>query len=208
MRKTLLAMTFVALLAPATAAAQEPWTSQGAELLKTGWAVEPFIGYPQVGVRFHVPLSPRMEIVPSAALFFGEDFHLNVGNEFGAQLKIRVFQQDIWNVSVNPGLWVLLGYHPAFTFGLRVDPDVTASVRPLDWLAVYFGMHFPITLWTTPDVWVNIPVRFRAGVEFTVAPNITVYVTPLDLGPSFWAGRRHAGAHMSAWFLVGASFKL
>jgi hypothetical protein len=228
MRKTFL-LSFLSAVLVASSAWAVPapgdYTAQGAELLKPGpIAVEAWAGYPELGVGVHIPLATNLEIVPRFSFFYGEDLFLNVGNSIGAQVKINVMQKGIWNLAVNPGLDLVFGYwgggygglafgasrtyHSGFSFGIRVEPDVTATVRPLNWLAVYFGMHMPVTFWVTPGFMARIPILIRAGVEFTLTPKINLWVTPIDVGPSIRAASGGTFVWPSASFMVGAAFKL
>ncbi len=219
MRKWIPLMALLTLL-PVTAAAQPVWTSQGAELLPAGWALEPMIGFPEVGVRFHIPVG-GVEVVPKVALFYGEDLALMVGNSLGVQVKIPVYRNGIWSVSINPEFSLLLGYWggpgghfnnrffrgnvTGFSFGVRVDPEAIATVRPLEWLAVYFGMHIPLTFWATPNFLARIPILMKAGVEFTVSRRFNLWVTPLDVGPAIYARRNFHDVWLSYSFMAGAA---
>lgn len=219
MRKWIPLMALLTLV-PTMAVAQPAWTSQGAELLPSGWALEPMIGFPEVGVRFHIPVA-GLEVVPKAALFYGEDLGLLVGNTLGVQVKIPVYRQGMWSVSINPEVDILLGYwgwyggqfknrftrggKSRFSFGVRLDPEAMATVRPLEWLAVYFGMHIPLTFWATPDFLARIPILLKAGVEFTVGRRFNLWVTPLDVGPSIYAGRKFHDVWLSYSFMAGAA---
>jgi len=75
-----------------------------------------------------------------------------------------------------------------------------------EWLAVYFGMHLPVTFWSYPNFLARIPILFKGGVEFTVAHKVNLWVTPIDLGPSIYASRLYSGAWLSASFMLGAAF--
>lgn len=224
MHRILLVLAGILVAIPARAV-EGDWTAQGAELLKPGgMAVEVAVGYPEVAAGLHIPLGAALEIVPRLSFFYGEDLFLFVGNAVGAQLKFKVLERDKWTLSVNPAVDLVFGYwggdwrgvnfnarrayNAGFSFGFRLDPDVTATVRPLGWLAVYFGMHMPLTFRVAPGFLARIPILFRAGVEFTVTPRINLWVTPFDVGPSIRASSGGTGVWPSASFMVGAAFKL
>jgi len=225
MRKGWIPLVLGVLLVAAPAKAVDgDWTAQGAELLKPGpIAFDVAAGYPELYLGVHIPVA-GLEIVPRFTFFYGEDLFLNLGNTLGAQVKINVMHKGMWNLSVNPALDLVFGYwgggygglgfgahhvyRTGFSFGIRLEPDVTATVRPLGWLAVYFGMHIPLTFIATPGFLARIPILIRAGVEFTVLPKLNVWVTPIDVGPSIRAVKGGTWVWPSASFMAGVAIKL
>jgi hypothetical protein len=210
-KRTLIALCFAA--AVATTAWSRPARAElpalagsvhGGEVSTTQrGAITLGLGWPSFFFQYDFHTSGRFGIGLRSDLFWGNPaFGFGTGFGWGASapMRIQVLDRNDWFLSVliDPGLWMGFGNHwyydwdrnyAGFIFGPRIGTGLVASIAPVDFLNIFFGLRFYLNILVfTPDAgdtWADVVAQILPyfGLELSVHRSIALFFQVMG-GPS------------------------
>ena len=124
------------------------------------------------------------------------------------KLKFNVFHKDKLDISVEADPALVLAYPVGYWFaktavGIQLGlPAMTVSYQVIDKLWLIFGLYMPIVIFVTPAVFAEIPILFKAGVEYGINDKLHIFGI-FEGGPDIYTG----GGGIYAATAVSGEFK-
>ncbi|NUN12954.1 MAG: hypothetical protein HUU55_04895 [Myxococcales bacterium] len=203
MKRWTLALAFMTAtavaMAPAERANAADWSLFGGNTLPdTDTALRVGVGWPDISAAYHYPISDIFEIAPKFSIFYGipvfglgADLCCGIGNTFGAELRVELFESGGFHLAFRADPALLLNYtilsngvEAGIQLGLGIAVDYSVS----DSVNVVSGFEVPLQLYFTDPVAGLAPLLVDLGVEFMPSDELSLFVM-MRLGPSvFFAG--------------------
>jgi hypothetical protein len=175
------------------------------------------VGWPSFFFQYDFHTSGRFGIGLRTDMFWGNPawgFAYGFGWGVNVPMRIQVFDRNDWFLAVliDPGLWMGFGdywtrdwwedNYAGFIFGPRIGAGLVASVAPVDFLNIFFGLRLIIDILVfTPeygDTWADVVAQILpfGGIELSVHRSIALFLQ-LAIGPTIgstdWCVERDHG---------------
>lgn len=173
-------------------------TQRGAITLGVGWPSFFFQYDFHTTGRFGIGLRTDMLYGNPA---WGWDYGFGWG--FNVPMRVQVLDRDDWFLSVliDPGLW--MGFsnywthdwdYSGFIFGPRLGTGLVASIAPVDFLNIFFGLRFYLNILVFDNDWgadADVVAQFLPffGLELSVHRSIALFFQ-VSGGPSIGSADR------------------
>lgn len=144
------------------------------------------LGYPELGVGYHIPIDRRLEVVPVIGMFY-QTAAADTGLFARCEIKWAFFQDKEHGLALiaDPGVMIPIEPDPAFAViaggpGVLYDYTVAAKHHLTAALQVPWGLFFG------DDFAARIPVILKMGAEFSVADDLNFFFI-MSGGGDIWS---------------------
>ncbi|GEM_PF-4357684 len=160
------------------------------------------MGYPELDVVYHIPISDDFELAFGGGLFYGLNAH-SAGQLFGPkgmiEAKWRVWRDEEHSLAVTATPTAYFQIYPDAAFGIIAGaPGVLYEYaiqnrhRAVLGLSVPWGVFFhngdKDGYFKEEGVTARIPVVFKMGMEFALKESFNIFFTS-ETGIDVWAGQ-------------------
>jgi hypothetical protein len=179
----------------------------GKTLDVSSYAFRAEMGWPGFEFAFHIPILDRLELAPKLTFFYGQFTHAPIiGNGLGTELRYT-FIKGTFSLAFHMDFQLIIAYHPSTVFAIQLGtPGVVGSYEIAGKHYINFGFRLPIRFVVHPNFVFGLPIMFRLGAEFNIAPNINLSLR-LEAGPEILIGDGGTDVEANIIALFGFGYK-
>jgi len=206
----------------------KPWSLLGGKTLDmdhTAMRIE--IGWPEIMLAVHIPITERVEIMPHMGFFFGFPIVgaaildgdgkpvatscCGAGNSAGLATRILLHSRREFSLALQIDIAPLAKYDmdalPGLDFGIRSGIGVLFDYMLHDGMNLVGGLDIPLDTYFTTPTTLLLPIKMRVGVESFVTEDSGFFAV-LEISPGvFIRYQQENAAGFGATGRVGGMFR-
>lgn len=150
------------------------------------------LGYPEMEVIYHIPLSDDFEIGLGGGLFYGFNAS-TAGDIFGPkgvlEAKWRIWRDQAHSLALTAAPSAYIQMHPDAAFGLQIGaPGLTYEYTIENKHHAILGIAFPWgVFFQDSETFLRVPMVFKMGLEFALNDSFHLFFTT-ETGADIWNG--------------------